>query len=227
MSLWWRTGSIKCTVNTSEWNSIRHLPSGDVSLVLTQCTGETVCPFGSRKWTARTKQRLAVTGYNEFGSEVKMIIRIGLQQKLTAEQIGNLKIYGLWILDQYYWKIPILIKEHYHRFQWDKIKDRLALLGIYSCVTWPLPELQNSDRRTTHNCEFQKKRLRTVADTWYSKTLPIRSSFIYRDRHISTRCCVRGHTKMGIGIKSCCGRTEEKLHKRWPQAVYRRCSGGT
>lgn len=99
-----------------------------------------------------------------------------VNKKLTAEQIEISKDL---LYDQYTLEDTYPYKDTTRQFQWDKIKERLALLENIQLQpsTWAhSPELQKQKWRSTTCEKFQKKRLRTSGRYSWHRTLPIRSA---------------------------------------------------
>lgn len=99
-----------------------------------------------------------------------------VNKKLTAEQIEISKDL---LYDQYTLEDTYPYKDTTRQFQWDKIKERLALLENITVAAFHLghsPELQKQKWRSTTCEKFQKKRLRTGGRYSWHRTLPIRSA---------------------------------------------------
>lgn len=99
-----------------------------------------------------------------------------VNKKLTAEQIEISKDL---LYDQYTLEDTYPYKDTTRQFQWDKIKERLALLENIQLQpsTWAILQNYKKQKWRSTTCEkFQKKRLRTSGRYSWHRTLPIRSA---------------------------------------------------
>ena len=159
-------------------NNMNRIASGLIiaSCVFYSCTSRTgeISPVHEQQQTDSLSQDTITQ------PEVKPV-----EKKLTAEQIQITKDL---LYDQYTLEDTYPYKDTTRQFQWDKIKERLALLENIQLQpsTWAI--LQNYKNRNGEAAceEFQKKRLRTGGGYSRHRTLPIRSA-LFVDRHISAR----------------------------------------